>query len=79
MIAGTRTSDPTPSTRDRAANVALAVLLLVAFIGRSATSSDGEEILSVSLAFLVQGRFEAAIWPYAADSFFEPWSASTRL
>ncbi len=48
-----------------AAHAVLAALLLAAFIGRSAISSDGAEILSVSLGFLVQGRFEAAMLPTA--------------
>ena len=39
------------------------MLLFAAFIGRSVISSDGAEIVSVSLAFLVQGRFEAAMLP----------------
>jgi hypothetical protein len=63
MIARRGAFDPTPARGDLAANAALVLLLLGAFIGRSAISSDGGEILSVSLAFLVQGRFEAAMLP----------------
>jgi hypothetical protein len=40
-----------------------AVLLAFAFIGRSVISSDGAEVVSVTLGFFVRGRFEAATFP----------------
>ena len=40
-------------------------LLALAFIGRSVISSDGAEVVSVTLGFFVSGRFEAATLPTA--------------
>ncbi len=55
---------PDQSLRRRAAPLlALAALLSAAYIGRAVISSDGAEVLSETLGFLVQGRFEAATLP----------------
>jgi hypothetical protein len=40
-------------------------LLVLAFIGRAVISSDGAEVVSVTLGFFVTGRFEAATLPTA--------------
>ncbi|MDL2717254.1 MAG: tetratricopeptide repeat protein [Acidobacteriota bacterium] len=60
---GARTAS-TPSRRARLVAGALyAGLLAFAFIGRAVISSDGAEVLSVTLGFFVTGRFEAAMLP----------------
>ena len=55
---------PDQSLRKRATPfLALAALLSAAYIGRAVISSDGAEVLSETLGFLIQGRFEAATLP----------------
>jgi hypothetical protein len=55
---------PTPARRARLlAGTLYAVLLAFVFIGRAVISSDGAEVVSVSLGFFVTGRFEAAMPP----------------
>ncbi|MFI5120116.1 MAG: hypothetical protein ACHQM4_06860 [Thermoanaerobaculia bacterium] len=47
------------------AGVLYAGLLALAFIGRAVISTDGAEVVSVTLGFFVTGRFEAAMLPTA--------------
>ncbi len=63
---GAASAVPVPSRRARLLAGALyAALLALAFIGRAVISSDGAEVVSVTLGFLVNGRFEAAMLPTA--------------
>ena len=61
-----------PGLSRAAAAVTLGLLLATAFIGRAVISSDGAEVLSETLGFLVQGRFEAARVPDPVPPA-QPW------
>ena len=61
---GAALATPASSRRARLLAGALyAGLLAFAFIGRAVISSDGAEVVSVTLGFFITGRFEAATLP----------------
>jgi hypothetical protein len=68
-VNGAEGRSPVPPARVRRAPLLAAAsyagLLALAFIGRSVISSDGAEVVSVTLGFFVTGRFEAATLPTA--------------